>query len=518
MLKQTQVTNKEARETMLRGVNKVGDIVRSTLGPYGKNVCIDSMITNDGVTIAQSINLSDPAENLGAILIKGAASKTNKQVGDGTTTTTILTQELSNRFSRLVDNGTSAMEVRKHAKVAVEAIRNELEKHAVKCDTVGKLTSVATISVEDAVIGKMIAETTLAVGKDGMVTVTESKTGKTYTEVFKGMKIERGWASPYMCTNKEKLEALHEGVNILVTDKNITDFNELMPILTLLQNEGIKKLVIVCDDISGSAMNDALSNRLRGAFDILAVRGPIGTQKKGGMKDIAVAVGATLFTEDLNSDLSVATLKDLGFADKVVANKNETVIINGAGTKKDVVKRVAEINTEIALSGSEYEKEKLKERAARIGSGIGVVYVGGETEAEQVYLKMKIEDAVNATRHALIGGVVAGSGYGLMRAANNLIEGVNVFREIKAACFACVEQILKNAEMTPSDMIDVLYNTKNRKAYYNIITNDYFDDPVKEGIIDPVAVVQAAITNAVSTASILITTDTLVVNEIVETE
>lgn len=510
-MKQTQITNKEARATLLRGVNKVGDIVRSTLGPFGKNVCIDSMITNDGVTIAQSIELSDPGENLGAILIKGAAAKTNKQVGDGTTTTTILTQELSNRFSKLVDNGHSAMAIRKEAALAVRVIKENLEKAALKCDTIDKLSAVATISVEDAVIGKMIAETTLAVGKDGLVTVTESKTGETYTEVFKGMKIDRGFASPYMMTNKEKGEAVYDKVPILVTDKNISDFDELMPLLQTLKGNGVKNLVIVCDDMTGGALADAIANRINGAFNILAIRGTIGTQKKGGMGDIAVATGAKLFTEDLNMSITAATPADLGFADKVIVTKGEAVIINGAGSKSEIKRRIVMLQAEANMTTSEYEKTKLQERSARLASGVGVVYVGGQTEAEQVYLKMKIEDAVNATRQALIGGVVAGSGYGLMNVVDTLIEEPAVFKVIKEACKQCVVQICKNAELDDEKTFLVTLEAKN-KRYFNIMTREYFKDPLKEGIIDPVNVVVAAITNAVSTASILITTDTLIVN------
>lgn len=511
---QKHIREKEARKKLLKGINTVADIVADTIGPFGNNVCINNVITNDGVTIAKCITLEDPFEDAGAYLIKDAADKTNKKVGDGTTTTTILARELSNRFSEL-SRKISGNVIRDQAKDYLNDITKSLKNSALPCDTIENLTNIASNSVEDTVIGKMIAETVLEVGQDGIIRSVESKTGETYNEIFKGLKIERGFVSPFMCTDMNKMIAEYKNMSVLVTDQDINDMDDIYPLLRSLvvPGEEKKRLLIVCDNMSNEVIADVVNTLQRGSIEILVVRGAIGTQKKGGNEDIAIMTGAKFFSEDRNDDLSLATIDDLGFAEKVIANKNETILLNGGGTKEVVETRVNAIKSEIELSTSDYEKDKLKERIAKLGSGIGMIYVGGDSDIERSYIKDKIEDAIHATQSAFKNGMVIGGGYSLYLAAHYVLKDYKdeIAKAIIDSCSKPLQKIFENSNLYNEKTIHSIIEEAREGSYCSVMTGEYID-PLEEGLVDPVEVEIEAIKNAISVASILITTNTLIVD------
>ena len=530
------IKDEKARKGLQSGIDQVADAVKVTLGPRGRNVVLDKgygapTITNDGVTIARDIDLSDKVENIGAEIIKEVAQKTNELAGDGTTTAMVIMQSIVNHGMKRVAMGSNAMGIRKGIEKATEDVVGELRRMAKEIKTPEEINQVASISAESDEIGVIIAETIAKVGKDGVVTVEESQSFGIESEVVEGLAFEKGYISPYMITNSERMEAEFKNASILVTDKKISVVADIVPFLEKLAKTGKKDLVIICDDVEGEALATFVVNKLRGAFNVLAIKAPgYGDKKRDNLEDIAVTVGAKVVSEELGMKLDAVELDVLGKADKIIANKDETIIVGGKGDKKVVAERVAQIRVQADATEQKYELEKLEERIGKLTGGIAVIKVGAATETEMKYLKLKIEDAVNATKAAIEEGIVSGGGAALVKVAKKVsekfkksdmyksshesivgIEYVVGYNVVLEALLAPLYQIAVNAGKEGAVVVNTVYEGKGDYGYD--AKNDKFVDMIKAGIIDPVKVTRSGLQHASSAAGILLTTEIAITDE-----
>jgi len=515
--------SEEARRKMKAGADKLANAVKITLGPKGRNVVLDKgfgapTITNDGVTIAKEIELPDKIENLGAEIVKEVAEKTNDLAGDGTTTATLLAQSIITEGLKNVTAGANPLAIKRGLDKGVEAIVANLRKISKPVATKEEKTQVATISAESQEIGSLIAEVMEEVGKDGVVTVEESKGFGMQKEIVKGMQFDKGYVSPYMITDVERMAAEYEDVRILITDKKVASLQEILPLLEKVAQTGEKELVIIADEIEGDALATLVVNKLRGTFNALAIKAPgFGDRRKEMLQDIAVLTGGTLISEEIGLKLEKVELNMLGQARKVISTKENTTIVAGKGKKADIEGRIAQIKKELQTTDSDFDKEKLQERLAKLSGGVAVVKVGAATEAEQKSKQHKTEDALSATRAAIAEGIVAGGGVALLRCIGSLDEikirgeekiGLNILKRVLEEP---IRQIAQNAGEDGSVVAAEV--KKGKGAFgYNAATGEY-EDLVKAGIVDPTKVVRVALQNAVSAASMFLTTECVVAEE-----
>ncbi|MCL2034215.1 MAG: chaperonin GroEL [Oscillospiraceae bacterium] len=516
------IYGEEARKALLTGIDKLADTVRITLGPKGRNVVLDKkfgapLITNDGVTIAKEIELEDALENMGAQLVKEVATKTNDETGDGTTTATLLAQALVREGMKNVAAGANPMDLKRGIQKAVDEAVAAIKNNSQKVSGNEDIARVATVSASDDVIGKLIAEAMDKVSSDGVITIEESKTAETYTEVVEGMQFDRGYVTPYMVTDTEKMEAVIDDAYILITDKKISVIQEILPLLEQIVQSG-KKLVIIAEDIEGEALSTLIVNRLRGTFTCVAVKAPgFGDRRKEMLKDIAILTGGQVITEELGLELKEATIDDLGKAHQVKVQKENTIIVDGAGDKKAIADRIQQIRNEIEISTSEFDKEKLQERLAKLSGGVAVVKVGAATEIEMKEKKLRIEDALAATKAAVEEGINAGGGVAFinaMPAVDKVIGGCEgdvktgakiVYRALEEP----VRQIAANAGLEGSIIIHNIL--ENGKIGYGFdAQNEKYGDMISFGIVDPAKVTRSALQNAASVAGMVLTTESLV--------
>jgi chaperonin GroEL len=513
--------SEDARGLILRGVNALANAVRVTLGPKGRNVVIEKsfgapLITKDGVTVAKEIELENKFENMGAQMVKEVASKTNDDAGDGTTTATVLAQAIFREGVKMVTAGHNPMEIKRGIDKAVDVIREELKKMAKPVKGEKEIAQVGTISANnDSEIGAMIAQAMEKVGKEGVITVEESKTALTELDVVEGMQFDRGYLSPYFVTNAERMETVLENASILIYDKKISTMKDLIPLLEGVAKQG-RPLVIIAEDVEGEALATLVVNKLRGVLQIVAVKAPgFGDRRKAMLEDLATLTGGTLISEETGQKLEQATLKDLGQAKRVVVDKDNTTIIDGAGDKKSIQARVAQIRAQIDETTSDYDKEKLKERLAKMAGGVAVIHVGAPSEVEMKEKKARVEDALNATRAAVEEGIVAGGGTALLR-ASRLLDKLTTNEEykfgamiIRRACEEPVRQIAANAGIDGAIVVDRILAEKTPGWGFNALTEQYVD-LLKDGVMDPMKVVRTALENAASVSSLMLTTETMI--------
>jgi chaperonin GroEL len=510
----------DARIKLKKGIDTVANAVRVTIGPRGRNVALDKgyggpTITNDGVSIAKEIELEDKFENMGAAIIKEVATKTNDTAGDGTSTATILTQALIQEGMDLMNSGINVLDIKRGIDAATKDAVDELAKMSKKIKGQEEIKQVATISAESEELGTIIAETIEKVGTDGVVTVEESNTFGVSSEVVEGMAFDKGYISPYMITNTERMEAEFKNAAILVTDKKISTIKEILPLIESLAQSGQKDLVIIADDVDGEALATFVVNKLRGAFNVLAIKAPgYGDRKKDMLQDIAVTVNATVVSEDVGMKLEDASMTVLGSADRVVATKDQTIIVGGKGTKKAIAERVSQLKAMHTNTSSKFDKDKLAERIAKLSGGVAVIKVGAATETEMKYLKLKLEDAVNATKAAIEEGIVPGGGTALTKVAeairNNKHKGEDVERGYQIVVEALsmpLRQIAINAGKDDGSAIVKAVQDAGANGGYNALDDNMVDDMLKDGIIDPVKVSRTALQNAASAAGIFLTTE-----------
>ena len=517
----------KARSALKRGVDKLANAVKVTLGPKGRNVVIEKgyggpTITKDGVTVAKEIELEDKFENIGAELVKEVASKTNDVAGDGTTTATILAQAMISEGLKMVASGISPIELRKGIEDKVASIVANLKKMSKTIKTKEEIAQVASISANEAGIGNIIAEAMEAVGKDGVITVEEGQSFGVTKEVVEGMQFDKGYVSPYMITNTESMKAEFEEPYILITDKKIASIQEILPLLEKLAKSGKKDLVIIADEIEGEALATFVVNKLRGTFNVLGVKAPgFGDRRKEMLADIAILTGGKFITEEVGLKLESAEISDLGQARKVIAAKENTTIIEGKGEQTAIKNRVAQIRKEMEMTDSDYDKEKLQERLAKLAGGVAVIKVGAATETEMKEKKDRIEDALNATRAAIAEGVVAGGGLALAQAGEAFKELTDKKQDTPGAIVvdtAILEPIKQIAANSGKDGSLVLYNIMreykagNQNLGYNAMT-DKFEDMFSAGIVDPTKVVRSALENAASAAVMFLTTEAVIADK-----
>ena len=514
--------NEEARRALGKGVDALANAVKVTLGPKGRNVVLDKKfgaptITNDGVTIAKDIELEDPFENMGAQLVKEVATKTNDIAGDGTTTATLLAQAMIQEGMRNVVAGANPMIVKKGIETAVKTLVEEIKSKAQKVETKAKIAQVAAISSGDSEVGDLIAEAMEKVGKDGVITVEESKSMDTNLSVVEGMQFDRGYISPYMVTDTEKMEAVMDDPYVLITDRKISSVADILPVLEQVVKQG-KQIVIIAEDLDGEALATIVVNKLRGTFKALAVKAPgFGDRRKAMLEDIAILTGGTVISEEIGRKLDSVTLEDLGRARQVRSTKEETTIVDGAGDKAQITARVDQIKKQIADTTSDFDREKLQERLAKLSGGVAVVEIGAATEVEMKDKKYRVEDALNATRAAVEEGIVAGGGttfIDILPALDKLsVEGdVKVGVEIvKRAVEAPVRQIAENAGLEGSVVVDSVKKAGDGIGF-NALENTYVD-MIGAGIVDPAKVTRSALQNAASIAAMVLTTETLVTDK-----
>jgi chaperonin GroEL len=520
------VFTEEARRKLKNGMDVVANAVATTLGPKGRNVAIDRKfgsptITHDGVSVAKEIELEDPFENMGAQLLKEAASKTNDIAGDGTTTSTVLAHAIVTEGLKALAAGFNPMLLKHGIELATAEIVTALKKMATKIDTKEEIASVATNSAAEAEIGDLIADVMDKVGKDGVITVEESKSLQFETEFVEGMQFDRGYISAYMITESEHMEAVISEPYILINEKKISAAQDIVPILEKLVQLGKRELVIIAEDIDGEALATLVLNKLRGMLNVLAVKAPgFGDRRKAMLQDIAVLTGGTVISEETGRKLETATLQDLGRAEKVTADKDNTTIIGGKGKSSEIKGRIELIRVEIDKSTSDYDKEKLQERLAKLSGGVAIVRVGAATETEMKEKKHRVEDALSAARAAVEEGIVAGGEISLINAANSLdkikdqseevMVGVNIVRK---ALEAPIRKLSANAGQDGSVIIDGVRRKakelKNKNIGYNVLTDEYVD-MIQAGVIDPVKVVRGALENAASIAAMILTTEVLI--------
>ncbi len=514
----------EARNALVRGVDAVADTVKITLGPKGRNVVLDKkygapLITNDGVTIAKEIELEDAMENMGAQLLKEVATKTNDAAGDGTTTATLLAQAFVHEGMKNVVAGANPMVIRRGISKAVDAAVEELKKISKKVNGSQDIARVGAVSSADEVIGKLIADAMEKVTNDGVITVEESKSAETYCEVVEGMQFDRGYISPYMVTDTDKMEAVIDDAVLLITDKKISNIQDILPILEKILSDG-KKLVIIAEDIEGEALSTLLVNKLRGTFTCVAVKAPgFGDRRKEMLTDIATLTGGEVISSDLGLELKDTTLEQLGKARQVKINKENTIIVGGAGNPEAIKGRIAQIKAAIEVTTSDFDREKLQERLAKLSGGVAVIKVGAATETEMKEKKLRIEDALNATKAAVEEGIVPGGGtsfVNVMGAVAKLLEtvegdektGVSI---VLKALEAPVRQIAQNAGMDGSVILEKIKTSKAGTGYD--AANDKYVDMVEAGIVDPTKVSRSALQNAASVASMILTTEAVVADK-----
>ena len=515
----------DARKSLQKGIDQLADTVKITLGPKGRNVVLDKkfgapLITNDGVTIAKEIELDDPFENMGAQLVKEVATKTNDAAGDGTTTATLLAQALVREGMKNVTAGANPMVLKKGIQKAVETAVNAVISHSQKVNGSDDIARVATVSCGDEVIGKLIAEAMEKVSADGVITLEESKTAETYTEVVEGMQFDRGYISPYMVTDTDKMEAVLDDALLLITDKKISNIQEILPLLEQIVQSG-KKLLIIAEDIEGEALTTLLLNKLRGTFTCVAVKAPgFGDRRKEMLRDIAILTGGEVISSDLGLELKDTTMAQLGRASQVKVQKENTIIVGGAGSKEAIAERVTQIRSQIANSTSEFDTEKLQERLAKLAGGVAVIKVGAATEIEMKEKKLRIEDALSATKAAVEEGIVAGGGTALINAipeVQKLVDSLDGDERTGAkivlkALEEPVRQIAINAGVDGSVIVNTLL-TSGKIGFGYDAYNEAYVDMIPAGIVDPTKVTRSALQNAASVAAMVLTTESLVADQ-----
>jgi chaperonin GroEL len=518
----------EARKKMVAGVNKLADAVKYTIGPRGRNVVLGQsygspVITNDGVTITEEIELKDKVENIGASIVKEVASKANEAAGDGTTTATLLARAIIVEGLKNVTAGADPLSLKRGVLKGKEAVVEHLKKESKKITKKEEIAQVAIISAEDEELGNLIAEVVEEAGKDGVVTVEESRTFGLEKEVVKGLQLDNGYVSPYMVTDAERMESVFDDPHILITDKKISSVSEIVPILEKLAQGGQKNLVIIADEIEGEALATLVLNKLRGAFNTLAIKAPgFGDKKKETLKDIAAVCGGQVISEEVGLKLENTEVAMLGMARKVTASKDKTIITEGRGNKKDLERRIEQIKREIDASTSDYEKESLQKRLAKLAGGVAVIKVGALTEVEQKARQHKAEDALSATRAAIEEGIVAGGGVSLIRALEGLdkvkLKGDEATGAaiLKKALEAPIRQIAENAGVDGSVVVQKVKEQEGSFGF-NAKTLEY-EDLIKAGIVDPTKVVRSALENATSAAAMFLTTECVVVEDDEEKE
>ncbi len=519
------IFGEEARKSLQLGVDKLANAVKVTLGPKGRNVVLDKkygspLITNDGVTIAKEIELEDPFENMGTQLVKEVSVKTNDAAGDGTTTATVLAQALINEGIKKVAAGANPMIVKKGIKSAVDEAIKTIVKNSQKVSGSDDIARVATVSSGDEVIGKLIAEAMEKVTADGVITVEESKTAETYSEVVEGMQFDRGYITPYMVTDTDKMEAVIDDALLLITDKKISNIQEILPLLEQIVQAG-KKLVIIAEDIEGEALSTLIVNKLRGTFTCVAVKAPgFGDRRKEMLRDIAILTGGQVISEELGLELKETTLEQLGRARQVKVTKENTIIVDGAGNKQLITDRISQIRNEIASTTSDFDREKLQERLAKLSGGVAVIKVGAATEIEMKDKKLRIEDALSATKAAVEEGIVAGGGVALLNAipaVKDLAEGLSGDEKTGAnivlkSLEAPIRQIAFNAGIEGSVIVDKIMSGSKINYGFNAY-NETYTDMMEAGIVDPTKVTRSALENAASVAAMVLTTESLVADK-----
>ena len=520
MAKQLKYTD-DARKAMKDGVDKLANAVKVTLGPKGRYVVLDKKfgsptVTNDGVTIAKEIELEDPFENMGAQLVKEVASKTNDIAGDGTTTATVLAQTMIGEGLRNITSGANANHIKKGIDKAVAAVIEEIKKIAKKVSSKEEIAQIASISASDKEIGDLIANAMDKVGKDGVITVEEGKSADTTLDVVEGMQFDRGYCSPYFVTDAERMEGVLEDPYIIITDKKISSMQEILPLLEKVVQTG-KGFIIIAEDIEGEALATLVVNKIRGTLKVIAVKAPgFGDRRKEMLQDIAILTGGTVISEETGLKLDAATIDMLGQAKRVVVDKENTTIVSGLGDKKEIEQRIAQIRKQIEETKSDYDREKLQERLAKLVGGVAVINVGAATEAEMKAKKFKVEDAMNATRAGVEEGIVAGGGVALLKAQSVLdgIKGADSDEQtginiVKKSLEGPIRQIIENAGIEASVIVDKIKNKKDASYGYNA-ESDEFVDRIKAGIVDPAKVTRTALQNAASIAGLVLTTEALV--------
>ena len=518
----------EARKSLQVGLDKLADTVKITLGPKGRNVVLDKkfgapLITNDGVTIAKEIELEDPFENMGAQLVKEVATKTNDAAGDGTTTATLLAQALVREGMKNVAAGANPMVLKRGIQKAVDKAVEAVIANSKKVGSSEDIARVATVSAGDESIGKLIAEAMDKVTADGVITIEESKTAETYTEVVKGMQFDRGYITPYMVTDTEKMEAVIDDAYILITDKKLASIQEILPLLEQIVQSG-KKLVIIAEDVEGEALSTLIVNRLRGTFTCVAVKAPgFGDRRKEMLRDIAILTGGEVISEELGLDLKEASVAQLGRARQVVVQKENTIIVDGMGDKNEVKSRIAQIKAQIETTTSDFDKEKLQERLAKLSGGVAVIKVGAATEIEMKEKKMRIEDALSATKAAVAEGIVAGGGIALINAIPAVLKVVGELegdektgaKIVLRALEEPLRQISINAGLEGSVIVNKVL-AADKVGYGFDAYNETYGDMLSLGIVDPTKVTRSALQNAASAAAMILTTESLVADKVEE--
>ncbi len=515
----------EARDALKRGVDKLADTVKITMGPKGRNVVLDKkygapLITNDGVTIAKEIELEDEAENMGAALVKEVATKTNDAAGDGTTTATLLAQAFVREGMKNVTAGANPMVLRKGMKKAVDAAVASLVAHSSNVNGKEDIARVGTISAGDEVIGQLIADAMEKVTSDGVITVEESKTAETYSEVVEGMQFDRGYLSPYMVTDTDKMEAVIDDALILITDKKISNIQEILPLLEQLVQSG-RKLLIIAEDVEGEALTTLVLNKLRGTFNCVAVKAPgFGDRRKEMLRDIAILTGAEVISSELGLELKDADIAQLGQARQVKVSKENTIIVGGAGDSEAIKSRVGQIRAAIETTTSDFDREKLQERLAKLAGGVAVIKVGAATEVEMKEKKLRIEDALNATRAAVEEGIVAGGGTAYLNVIEDVVRVLDTVegdektgvRIVIKALEEPVRQIATNAGFDGGVVVDKIMSS-GKLGYGFDAYNEVYVDMMTAGIVDPTKVTRSALQNAASIASVILTTESVVADK-----
>ncbi len=514
----------EARNALCAGIDQLADTVKITLGPKGRNVVLGKkfgspVITNDGVTIAKEIELKDPFENMGAQLVREVATKTNDAAGDGTTTATVLAQAIVTEGMKNVAAGANPMDIKRGIAKAVTAAVGAVKANSEKIKGSKDIARVGTVSASDAEIGQLIADAMDKVSADGVITIEENKTtAETYTEVVEGMQFDRGYVTPYMVTDTEKMEAVFDDASVLITDKKISVFQDIVPLLEQIVQSG-RKLLIIAEDVEGDALSNIIINRLRGGLNVVAVKAPgFGDRRKEMLQDIAILTGATVISSDLGYELKDAAMNLLGTARQVKVSKDATTIVGGSGDKKAISDRVAQIRSQIASATSDFDKEKLQERLAKLAGGVAVIKVGAATEVEMKDKKLRIEDALNATKAAVEEGIVAGGGTATINAipaVDKLVEelegdertGAKIVRK---ALEAPLRQIAANAGLEGSVIINNIIKAGKPNYGFDAQKEAYVDNMIEAGIVDPTKVTRSALENAASVASMVLTTESLV--------
>ena len=516
------IYGEEARKALERGINQLADTVKITLGPKGRNVVLGKkfgapLITNDGVTIAKEIELEDPFENMGAQLVKEVSTKTNDVAGDGTTSATLLAQAIVKEGLKNLAAGANPMVMKKGIAKATAAAIEAMKANSQKVNGSADIARVGAVSSGDETIGQLISEAMEKVGHDGVITIEESKTAETYSEVVEGMQFDRGYITPYMVTDTEKMEANLDDALILITDKKISNIQELLPLLEQVVQAG-KKLLIIAEDVEGDALSTLIVNRLRGTLNVVCVKAPgFGDRRKEMLQDIAILTGGQFISSDLGMELKDATVPMLGRARQVKVTKENTIIVDGAGNSADIKDRIAQINNQIAVTTSDYDREKLQERLAKLSGGVAVIKVGAATETEMKEKKLRIEDALNATRAAVEEGIVAGGGTAYVRAskaAAKLAETLSGDEKTGAqivakALLAPIGQIAFNAGVEGAVVLDRVANEANANFGYDA-ANETYGDMIAMGIVDPTKVCRSALENAASVSAMVLTTESLV--------